>query len=191
MRRALPFAAAAAVVAVLVIGLLQASSGGGKEKLSSLPLRQAMHQLAGSPAPLAALHAQGGQLLEGGIKAVRARLKALRGHPVVINKWGSWCVPCRQEFPVLQRMAAKYGKRIGFLGVDVLDNPSDASGFLRRFPVAYPSYRDPHGGLSQALGVPGGAPITLFLDARGHTAFIHQGQYKSLADFEADIKRYL
>lgn len=191
MHRVAWILAAVAVVAVVAIGLSQASSGPKDRKLAPLSLAQARQQLKGSPAPLAALHAQGAQLLGGGITAMRARLKTLRGRPVIVNKWGSWCVPCRQEFPVLQRVAAKYGKRIAFVGVDVLDNPGDAASFLREFPVAYPSYRDPHGGLSQALGVSGGAPITLFLDARGRTAFIHQGQYKTQADLEADIKRYL
>jgi thiol-disulfide isomerase/thioredoxin len=62
--------------------------------------------LAGSPPPLAALHEQGGALLEGGARALRARLRALKGYPVVINKWASWCVPCKDEFGALQRVAS-------------------------------------------------------------------------------------
>jgi thiol-disulfide isomerase/thioredoxin len=190
MRRAAPFLAAAAVVAIVVIGLLQAS-GGKEEKLPPFHLDQALRELRGAPAPLAALHAQHGELLGGDVRTVRTRLKALRGHPVVVNKWGSWCVPCRQEFPVLQQAARRYGKRIAFLGVDVLDNAGNARSFLRDFPVTYPSYRDPHGAISQDLGIPANAPVMLFLDAQGKTAFVHQGQYRNLADFEDDIKRYL
>jgi thiol-disulfide isomerase/thioredoxin len=122
---------------------------------------------------------------------VRARLKALRGNPVVVNKWGSWCVPCRQEFPILQHAGQRYGKRIAFLGIDVVDNADQARDFLREFPVTYPSYRDPHGGISQDLGIPANAPVMLFIDERGRTSFIHQGQYKNLAAFQADIERYL
>jgi thiol-disulfide isomerase/thioredoxin len=190
MRRVAPLLAALAVAAIVVIGLLQASKD-GNEKLPPFHLDQALRDLRGAPAPLAQLHAQHSQLLDGDVKTVRARLKALRGHPVVLNKWGSWCVPCRQEFPVLQQAGQRYGKRVAFLGVDVLDNAGNARSFLRRFPVTYPSYRDPHGAISQDLGIPANAPVMLFLDARGKTAFIHQGQYKKLSDFEADIKRYL
>jgi thiol-disulfide isomerase/thioredoxin len=190
MRRAAPFLAAAAVLAIVVVGLVQAS-GGDKEELPAFHLDQALRDLRGAPAPLAALHAQHNQLLDGSVKAVRARLAALRGHPVVVNKWGSWCVPCRQEFPILQHAAQRFGKRVAFLGVDVVDPVDQARAFLRRFPVTYPSYRDPHGAISQDLGVPANAPVMLFLDPGGKTAFIHQGQYKNLGDFEADIERYL
>jgi thiol-disulfide isomerase/thioredoxin len=190
MRRAAPFLAALVVVAIVVIGLVQAS-GGEKQELPPFQLEAGLRDLRGAPPPLAALHAQSNELLGGGVEAVRSRLRELRGHPVVINKWGSWCGPCRREFPILQLAGAKYGKRIAFLGIDVIDPKEAASEFLKQFPVTYPSYRDPHGGISQELGIPGGAPIMLFLDARGRTAFIHHGEYKTLADFEADIKRYL
>jgi cytochrome c biogenesis protein CcmG/thiol:disulfide interchange protein DsbE len=191
MRRLAPFLAAAAVLAVVVIGLLQASGGSKQQKLPPFDLDRALADLEGAPAPLAALHAQHGQLLDGGTQALQARLKALRGHPVVVNKWGSWCYPCRQEFPVFQHASTDLGKRIAFVGVDTVDNAGEARRFLGEFPLPYPSYRDPHGDVSQAIGIPGGAPITLFLDARGKTAFIHQGKYKSLDALKADIDRYL
>jgi thiol-disulfide isomerase/thioredoxin len=190
MRRAAPLIGAIAVVAIVVVGLLQAS-GGTKDKLPAFRIDTALRGLRGAPAPLARLHAQHGQLLDGSAATVRARLKALRGHPVVVNSWGSWCVPCRQEFPILQHAGAKYGKRVGFLGIDVLDPEGPARDFLRQFPVTYPSYRDPHGAIVQDLGINGNTPEMLFLDATGRTAFIHQGQYRRLSDFEADIERYL
>jgi thiol-disulfide isomerase/thioredoxin len=190
MRRAAPFLAAAVVVAIVVIGLMQAS-GEKQEKLPPFHLDQALRDLRGAPPPLAKLHAQHSELLGGDVKAVRARLKELRGHPVVVNSWGSWCVPCRQEFPILQHAGAEYGKRVAFLGVDTVDPEDAAREFLRDFPVTYPSYRDPHGAVVQDLGIVGSTPVMLFLDAQGKTAFIHQGQYRSLPDFEADIERYL
>ncbi len=57
----------------------------------------------GSPPTLAALHGQADRLLGGGLSAFRARLAALHGYPVVVNKWASWCGPCQSEFPVFQK----------------------------------------------------------------------------------------
>src|ERR671936_853689 len=71
-------------------------------------------------------------LLGGGAAAFRARLRGLRGHPVVVNKWASWCGPCRSEFPYFQRLGVELGRRVAFLGVDGNDNDSDSRRFLRR-----------------------------------------------------------
>jgi cytochrome c biogenesis protein CcmG/thiol:disulfide interchange protein DsbE len=184
--------AALAVVAILVIGLIQASSGPKQEKLKPVNLDQALKHLEGAAAPLAALHADHNKLLGGGLKAFKARLEGLRGHPVVINKWGSWCPPCRQEFPLLQHVSTDRGKRVAFLGIDALDPADEARKLLDEVPLTYPSYKDPKGLISQDLGVGGGsAPITVFVDRQGKTAFIHQGVYKRRADLERDIDRYL
>jgi thiol-disulfide isomerase/thioredoxin len=189
-RAKLSILAALAVVAIVVVGLKQAG-GHKQERLPHYDLRAGLQELEGAPAPLAALHDQHGQLLGGGTTAVKARLKELRGHPVVLNKWGSWCPPCRQEFPVFQHVATDRGRTVAFLGVDTVDNSDQARKFLKHFPLPYPSYSDPHGGVSQELGIPGGAPITLFLDEQGRTAFIHQGKYADRAALERDIDRYL
>ncbi len=84
-------------------------------------------RLAGSPPPLAALHAQADEILSGGLPALRARLAALRGTPVVINKWASWCEPCRAEFGVFQRVSVARGREVAFIGIDSGDSqPRDA-----------------------------------------------------------------
>lgn len=145
--------------------------------------------LAGSPAPLAALHAQADKLLPGGIDAYEKRIAALRGYPVVANVWASWCGPCRFEFPVLQKLSARYGKRVAFLGVDSQDSSDAAATFLEEAPVPYPSYSDPDKTISDSLKATG-FPDTAFYDRRGKLVFLKQGPYAEPADLEADIEHY-
>jgi thiol-disulfide isomerase/thioredoxin len=194
MRRALLLLAAVALIAVVVIGLTQAggksgSNGGAKPR--SFNLEQAQQRLKGAPPALAALHAQSSELLSGGRKAFAARLKALRGHPVVVNKWASWCGPCRAEFPIFQSVATDRGRAIAFVGIDGSDKRPAASSFLEQFPIPYPSYEDPGESIARSIGAPQNYPITVFYDARGKKAFVHQGGYSSLAALTADLDRYL
>jgi cytochrome c biogenesis protein CcmG/thiol:disulfide interchange protein DsbE len=182
---------AAVVVAFLVVGLVQASGGGSDNPKSASPAAAKVRQeLAGAPAPLAALHVQDSQLLGGGRNAFKARLAALKGHPVVVNKWASWCGPCRAEFPDFQKASVKYGKRVAFVGVDGNDNHGDAATFLKQYPVPYPSYEDPDGQIAQVLNATVAFPTTVFYDRRGTLAYLHQGQYLTGAKLEQDIQRY-
>jgi thiol-disulfide isomerase/thioredoxin len=151
---------------------------------------QARAALAGSPPALRALHAQSNRLLGGGPAAFRARLRELRGQPVVVNKWASWCGPCRAEFPFFQRLATRLGRRVAFLGVNSNDNDSDAKAFLRRYPVSYPSYRDPGQRVAKVFGATLAFPTTAFYDARGRLAYVHQGAYATQAKLREDITRY-
>ena len=192
MRRALPWAIGVVLLtAVLAVGLSQAGEDATAPAPVTFDLDAARERLRGAPAPLAALHAQSAQLLEGGVPAFRKRLAELKGHPVVINKWASWCGPCRAEFPAFQQLGVERGKEIGFLGVDGADSTQPAREFLADFPVPYPSYSDPDEKIAQAIDAPANYPITVFVDARGKTAFIHQGGYATKADLEADVDRYL
>lgn len=178
------------LVAVVAIGLTQKKGSNAKPRAATISAADARAKLAGAPAPLAALHAQANRLLPGGPDAFRARLAALRGHPVVVNGWASWCGPCRFEFPFLQRASIDYGKRVAFVGLDAEDNHGDASGFLERFPISYPSYEDPADRIVQAIKAPRGLPFMLFYDAQGHLQYIHQGGYASQKQLDSDIQRY-
>jgi thiol-disulfide isomerase/thioredoxin len=146
--------------------------------------------LRGSPAPLAALHDQAGQLLGGGPDAFKQRLRKLHGYPVVVNKWASWCGPCRAEFPYLQRQSTKLGKRVAFLGVNSNDNDGDAKSFLDQFPVSYPSYSDGNLAIAATFNGVQAFPTTAFYDKNGKLAYVHQGAYQGEAKLASDINRY-
>jgi cytochrome c biogenesis protein CcmG/thiol:disulfide interchange protein DsbE len=146
--------------------------------------------LAGSPAPLAALHRQADQLLPGGKDAYEARIAALRGYPAVVNVWASWCGPCRFEFSHFQHAAADFGKQVAFLGVDSEDSDDAASTFLEEAPVPYPSYTDPDKDIGEAIGASLGLPDTAFYDRRGKLVYLKQGPYDDEAELRADIERY-
>jgi cytochrome c biogenesis protein CcmG/thiol:disulfide interchange protein DsbE len=145
---------------------------------------------AGSPPALAKLHAQANELIGGSKAEFDARMAALRGHPVVVNKWASWCAPCRGEFPVFQQVALKLGKRVAFLGLDGNDYDGDARKFLRKFPVTYPSYRDPDEKIGPTIQAGIAYPTTIFFDRRGKLVYAHPGPYEKQADLVADINRY-
>ena len=188
MRWALSLLAVAALVAVVVIGLTQAKPEAEADD-PAFDLRAAQRRLAGAPAPLASLHGQANRLLDGGTKAFQARLSALRGHPVVINKWASWCGPCRAELPILQDVSTERGREIAFLGVNARDKRPAAERFAERFPVPYPSYEDPDEKIARALQVPANFPATVFVDAEGRTVLVHQGGYAAARDLQADLDK--
>ncbi|HEU4598690.1 MAG TPA: TlpA disulfide reductase family protein [Solirubrobacterales bacterium] len=163
------------------------SSAGGA---GSEPPPDYAKALAGSPAPLAALHRQENELLPGGTSAYEKRVAGLRGYPVVANVWASWCGPCRTEFPTLQKLAARYGKRVAFLGINYEDSEDAAETFLGEEPVPYPSYSDPDKQISESLGLHGGVPDTAFYDRDGKLLYVKIGQYRDQSELEADVQRY-
>ena len=92
------------------------------------------------PSRLAVLHAQAGELL-GARPGLAARVHALRGLPIVINVWASWCTPCREQFRRMASASARNGRQVAFLGADFQDTARSARAFLRHRRVGYPSYR--------------------------------------------------
>jgi len=178
-------AAGLALAALLVSGC-GASTGGDYGG----PHPDYAQALAGSPAPLAALHRQANQLLEGGADAYESRIASLRGYPVVVNVWASWCGPCRFEFPTLQKLAAAYGKKVAFLGVDKQDSNDAAKTFLGEEPVPYPSYTDPNQDIGHLIGAGRGLPDTAFYDRGGKLVYLKLGPYADPAELRADVRRY-
>jgi thiol-disulfide isomerase/thioredoxin len=178
-----------AVCALALAGLLGSGCGGSGSGDYGGPPPDYAKALAGSPPPLAALHKQANELLDGGASAYEKRIADLRGYPVVVNLWASWCVPCRQEFPVLQKLSARYGKKVAFLGVNSEDSDDAAATFLREEPVPYPSYTDPDKEIFNSVG-DFGFPNTAFYDRSGELVYLKPGPYREDSELEADVRRY-
>jgi cytochrome c biogenesis protein CcmG, thiol:disulfide interchange protein DsbE len=100
-------------------------------------------------------------------------LASLRGKAVVINFWASWCVPCKEEMPQLQRTWERYRNRgLVVLGVDAEDLSSDARKLARRLAITYPIVRDGTHEVVDAYGLTG-YPETFFVDRRGRLVGEH------------------
>ncbi|HVL65231.1 MAG TPA: redoxin domain-containing protein [Actinomycetota bacterium] len=121
----------------------------------SIGLRPADRNAAGDPAPEFVLeHLDGSGMLSSA---------ELRGKPVVLNLWASWCIPCREEAPALQAMWEKYKDRVVILGVNVRDREDAARRFADEFDLTYPLVRAEGRSLERALGA-FGLPETYFID---------------------------
>ena len=183
----------ALLVACLAAALIASGCGGSDagNPDSRLSQDQATAPLQGAPPQLAAIRGQANELIGGGTDAFDQRLEQLHGFPVVVNKWASWCGPCRLEFPWFQSLAEKRGAQIAFLGVNSNDSDGSAKTFLSELPLPYPSYSDPDLSTAQDLGGPPQAfPTTTFYDRSGKLVFTHPGVYADEQDLIADVERY-
>jgi cytochrome c biogenesis protein CcmG, thiol:disulfide interchange protein DsbE len=175
----------------LVLFALVLAGCGKAEPKSAAPSQAEIKQaFAGAAPKLTALHNQANQLIGGKKSDFDARMQELRGYPVVVNKWASWCAPCRGEFPAFQQAGVKLGKKVAFLGLDGQDNDGNARKFLKQYPVTYPSYRDPDLKISTKNQAGIAFPTTIFFNRKGELVYAHPGPYNTAADLIADIKRY-
>jgi thiol-disulfide isomerase/thioredoxin len=188
MRARVLVLAAAALLALAGIALLLGGSDAPKGRATEDPAAKRAYE--GAPPPLRAIYAQRNQLLDGGPEGFKARIAELRGYPVVVNKWASWCGPCRAEFPVFQKAAIQEARRVAFLGVDSVDNYDQALTFLAKFPVSYPSFKDPDVKVARVFNGVAAFPTTAFYDKRGKLRYIHQGPYHSVEELLGDLRRY-
>ncbi|HEX8099200.1 MAG TPA: TlpA disulfide reductase family protein [Actinomycetota bacterium] len=104
----------------------------------------------------------------------RTLLGQLRGAPVVVNVWGSWCGPCIKEAPELARLAREFAGRAQFVGVDINDLRAPAQNFIRRFDWPYPSVFDSSGAIYTDLGLVG-QPNTVVFSRTGERTFTWAG----------------
>ena len=178
----------AAVLAVVGLALL---ADPGDPPANQAPTNEiAERAYADAPRPLRSLYDDRNQLLDGGPGEFKRRVAELRGYPIVVNKWASWCGPCRAEFPVFQKAAIQEAKRVAFIGVNSTDNDGDAREFLSRFPLTFPSYKDPDLEVARLFNGVGAFPTTAFYDRNGKVAYVHQGPYDSVEELLADLRKY-
>lgn len=147
-------------------------------------------QADGSASDLPGLKTQANQLLDGGSDAFKQRLASLRGHPVVVNQWASWCGPCRFEFPVLSAPGGEVRGPGGFPRVNSQDNRDNAAAFLEKLPVPYPHYFDPDGEVARVFRGGRAFPTTAFYDPAGKLVYTHIGGYASEAKLAEEVRRY-
>lgn len=183
---ALPAVALGAALALAACG----SDDGAGNPDSELSAEQASAPLEGAPPQLAAIREQANELLDGGTDAFSKRLAELEGTPVVVNKWASWCGPCRLEFPFFQSQADSRGAEIAFLGIGSDDSEDALATFLEQLPVPYPSYLDPDKEIAAEIDAPVNFPATAFYDSDGELVYTRQGTYADEQDLAADIDRY-
>jgi cytochrome c biogenesis protein CcmG/thiol:disulfide interchange protein DsbE len=112
------------------------------------------------------------------------------GVPTVVNLWGSWCAPCRDELPVLQQFADLAGNHVRVLGVISKDGLPQAASFASDAKVTFPSALDGEGRLMAAAGL-NALPVTYFLDAGGGVVFTQVGPVKSVAELRSLVATHL
>ena len=157
-RRALPFVLGLVVIAGITYGVLRPAES---------------DTAAGEQAPSFTLG-----LLDGSGTFSSAELE---GHPVVLNFWASWCLPCREEAGLLERKWLEYKDQgVRFIGVVIKDTPESALRFAKRFDLTYPMLFDPDRVLARKLGLIG-LPQTFFLDAQGRFVASSQEEATSSA----------
>jgi thiol-disulfide isomerase/thioredoxin len=187
-----PIACALAALALGVAGCGEDDSGdpGAGTPESELSAAEAAEPLEGAPPELAALRKQANEILDEGVAGFEERLAELRGIPVVVNKWASWCGPCREEFPIFQAQAIERGDEVAFLGLLSDDGPETGATFLEQLPLPYPSYLDPDKEIANSFNAGREFPSTLFINADGEVTFTKLGPYPDADALAADIERY-
>ena len=135
-----------------------------------------------APAPSASF-------IPGGRDAFEAKVEKA-GKPVVVNKWASWCGPCRLEFPFFRSQADKRKGEIVFIGVNSNDNRGDAEQFLDEEPVPFKHFEDPQLEIAASFNAVQAFPSTAYYDKDGKLAYVHQGGYSDEETLAKDIDRY-
>lgn len=160
MPRRLYLAVAVGAVALIVLEVATANSGGGAKRAPALPKQV----LQGPPATLA----------------------GLRGKPALIDFWASWCEPCREEAPEIARLQHSLAGSAAIVGIDYTDQAGSARSFLRKYGWSFPVLSDPDGIYGARYGF-SGLPTAVVLDRNGGVSTMLRGP-QSLADFRQALR---
>lgn len=110
--------------------------------------------------------------------------------PALVNVWGSWCGPCKDEMPIFVDFYSKYKEKVSLIGVSVEEsNSENARDFIKLYGMTWPNLNDADGSTRTTLGM--GVPITLFIDARGEVVYRKIGVVTTIKELESDTRRYL
>lgn len=143
----------------------------------------AMLVAAAAAAPAAAVARTPGEVEVGqvlrqapmqGILGPSRLLSDFRGKPMIINVWASWCGPCQEEMPSLQRLARRAGSQVHVIGISTDDYPDRAEQFVRKYRIEFPNFIDSKLRLEHMLGAER-LPLTLLVDAQGKVLAKHFG----------------
>lgn len=164
------------LVALLMVLLLvgcqgaQGSARDGAGEGSTLPAEVGTGEMrVGEPAPTFRLPAQDGRVVD---------LAELKGEPVILNFWATWCGPCRVEMPELQAAYEQYqDEGLHLIGVEVASSGSaeESAAFLDEVGVTFPTYRDTDNAMEDAYLKRPALPTTVFIDREGIVRYVQLG----------------
>jgi peroxiredoxin len=167
-RRTVVLAAAVLTGMALAAVLVTGWAGSGKRGVTTVDGNASAVLYAAGHRPLAP------EFTATTLTGSKLSFSSYRGKVLVLNFWGSWCVPCREEASTLAAVAAQYQPSgVSFLGVDVRDTAASGQAFAHTFHIAYPSVSDPSSAITLNFTsvVPiAGTPTTLVIDRSGHVA---------------------
>jgi cytochrome c biogenesis protein CcmG, thiol:disulfide interchange protein DsbE len=110
--------------------------------------------------------------------------------PALVNVWGSWCGPCKDEMPLFVEFYEKHRESVALIGISVEESDiKDAREFVRQYGMTWPNLYDADGRTRVTLGM--GVPITLFIDAKGEIAYRKIGVVTTIEELEKETEKYL
>jgi len=110
--------------------------------------------------------------------------------PVLVNVWGSWCGPCKEEMPIFVDFYSKYKEKVSLIGISVEEaDAQDARDFVKLYGMSWPNLNDPDGSTRATLGM--GVPVTLFIDEQGKVTYRKIGVVTTIKELESDTEKYL
>jgi cytochrome c biogenesis protein CcmG/thiol:disulfide interchange protein DsbE len=117
-------------------------------------------------------------------------LAQVRGTPLVVNVWASWCPPCIQELPLLEKVSRELDGEVDFIGINIEDDSTKALQLMQDFGISYPSVIDRSGDTRAPLTIPG-PPVTYFVTSQGVIAGRWDGAIPNEKTFNSLLQKHL